>query len=96
MYDIKSVGNMKRFLILSFLLVCFSSCVNNNKVERLPEGSVGNLIVETSNEPKKALTEEEKVFLLQKKESERQQRDIEDLERQRYYNDKIRSYGLDD
>ena len=84
---------MKKIVLLSLLLL-LTSCASS-KTERLPSGSVGNLIVDTPDEQKKDLTEEEKVFLLQQKERDRQQRDLEDLERQRYYNEKIKSYGLE-
>ena len=84
---------MKKIVLLSLLLL-LTSCASS-ETERLPSGSVGNLIVDTPDEQKKDLTEEEKVFLLQQKERDRQQRDLEDLERQRYYNEKIKSYGLE-
>lgn len=84
---------MKKIVLL-ILLLSLTSCASNN-IEPLPSGSVGNLIVETPDKQKKDLDEEEKVFLLQQKERDRQQRDLEDLERQRYYNEKIKSYGLE-
>ena len=84
---------MKKIVLL-ILLLSLTSCASNN-IEPLPSGSVGNLIVETLDEQKKDLGEEEKVFLLQQKERDRQQRDLEDLERQKYYNEKIKSYGLE-
>ncbi len=86
---------MKNLTICLFLVLCFSSCTTT-KQQELSSGKVGNLIVETPDEKDKRLTEEEKVFYLQEKERDRQQRDIEDLERQRYYNQKIRDYGLEE
>ncbi|MGI6681015.1 MAG: hypothetical protein ACOX3T_06015 [Bdellovibrionota bacterium] len=82
-------------LSLSILLFMLASCSVGSDVERLPSRSVGNLIVDTPDEQKKELTEQEKVFYLQQKERDRQQKDIEDLERQRFYNEKIKNYGLE-
>lgn len=86
---------MKKIIVCLFLVLCFSSCTAK-KQEDLSSGKEGNLIVETQDEKDKRLTEEEQVFYLQEKEKLRQQRDIEDLERQRYYNQKIQKYGLEE
>lgn len=77
-----------------FLFVVFNACSSRGG-DTLPSGSVGSLIVETPEENRDEPTEEEKVFAIQEKEKDRQRRDLEDLDRQRYYNEKIEKYGLE-
>ncbi len=86
----------KLFFYIScmFLIMCFSNC-SSKDVNALPSGSVGSLIVETPDENFEEPTEEEKVFAIQEKEKDRQRKDLEDLDRQRYYNEKIEKYGLE-